>query len=226
MSCRTNREVSALPLLTNPIILAPQTLMMPAAKKIFTNAASGNAWTNRALRQIIRTGVNRTTLGNISHDCGISETSSPALIGIIGTTVRPCGLNMILDIDDIRQLATPELRNSNKLDTSIDQKFTNNMVAPPIFTEVLVKILYNSSIWDLRTRCWMNLAEYPVNIPAPQFVDLGISTINKLYKGSSILTPDTRVGRPMDVAHRSALDHIFENYSAWRHCERKVRLSL
>ena len=48
-----------------------------------------------------------------------------------------------------------------------------------------------------------------VNILAPQLMDLGVYIINKLYKGTSIWTPATRVGRHMDVAHWSAPDHIF-----------------
>ena len=55
----------------------------------------------------------------------------------------------------------------------------------------------------------MNLAADLVNIPAPQFVDLGLSTIDALDKGASILTPATRVGRPMDIDKWNELDHIF-----------------
>ena len=54
----------------------------------------------------------------------------------------------------------------------------------------------------------MNLAADPINIPAPQLFDLGLSTINALDKSASLWTPTTRVGRPTDVAHGSAPDHI------------------
>ena len=84
------------------------------------------------------------------------------------------------------------------------------MVAPPIFTEILGEKLSKSSRWDLYTRCRMNLAADPVNIPAPQFVDLGLSTFNVLDKGISLWSPSTIVGRPTDVAHRRYPDHIFE----------------
>ena len=127
----------------------------------------------------------------------------------IGATVTPCAPNVIPKIENVWQSATPYLGKSNKLDTSIDGKFTNNLVAPPIFTELHCEKLSDSSIQDLYTHCQMNLAEDIFNIPAPQFVDLGISTINALDKGFSLWTPATRVGRPTDVAHWSALDHIF-----------------
>ena len=54
----------------------------------------------------------------------------------------------------------------------------------------------------------MNLTSDPANIPAPQFVDLGLSNINALDKGASLWTPATRVGRPADVAHGSVSDLI------------------
>ena len=60
----------------------------------------------------------------------------------------------------------------------------------------------------------MNLAADPVNTPAPKFEDLGISTINELDKDASLWTPAIRVGRPIDVAHGSTLDHIFEKNTA------------
>ena len=41
------------------------------------------------------------------------------------------------DIDDIQQSTTPYLINSNKLDTSIDVNFTNDLVELPNFTVVL-----------------------------------------------------------------------------------------
>ena len=55
----------------------------------------------------------------------------------------------------------------------------------------------------------MNLMEDPVNILAPQFLDLGLLTINALDKSASLRTPPTRIRRPTDVAHGSTNDHIF-----------------
>ena len=55
----------------------------------------------------------------------------------------------------------------------------------------------------------MKLAVDAVNISAPQFMDLGVSTIDALDKGASICNPDTRVGRHTYVAHWSDPDHIF-----------------
>ena len=121
----------------------------------------------------------------------MSETSSPYMIGIIGATSPPCGLNLSQDIGSIRKSAYPDLRQSNILDTSSNQQFTNNMVTPPIFAEVLGEKISNSSSRDIYTLCRMNLVAYPINIPAPQFMDLGLSNINPLDKISSLWTPAT-----------------------------------
>ena len=107
----------------------------------------------------------------------------------------------------------PRFEKVNKFDTSIDVKFTNNLVTPTIFTEVICEKKSDISIWDLYSRFWMNLVVDPINIPAPQFVDLDLSTIRVLDKGTSLWTPATRDGMNMNVAHWSVPDHIFENYS-------------
>ena len=125
------------------------------------------------------------------------------------TTVPPCGLNVSPKIDDIRQSATPYWRKSNKLDSAIDGNFPNNMVALPIFTDVICDKISDSSRWDLYRLRWMNLVTDPVNIPAPQFVYLGLSTIDTLHKDTSIWTPATSIVRPTDISHWSAMDHIF-----------------
>ena len=200
----------------NLIVLAPQKLMTPMLNKIFADARSVNAWTGRMTQQVSRTGVNKTILGNIGHTCGISETSFPDLIEIIRDTDPPCSLNVKHEIGDIRQYTSLDLRNSNKLDTSIYWKFANNLVAPPIFTEIIGDKLSVSSSWDIYSRCRMDLASDPVNIPAPKFVDLGLSTINALDKSASLWNHDTIVGRPKNVAHGRVLDHIFEKVTAVR----------
>ena len=62
----------------------------------------------------------------------------------------------------------------------------------------------------------MNLVADPTNVPAPQFVDLVLSTIDALDKGASLWSPATRVGRPKYVIYWSAPDHIFGKTAAVR----------
>ena len=144
------------------------------------------------------------TVSKSSNLASSDSTGTRISIGTsCNTTASPCGLKMIPKIDDIWQSATLDLRKSNKLDAVIDEKFPDNLVAPSIFTEVMSYKLSKSYIRDLYTRCRTNLA--------PQFVDLGIPTIDALDKGASIWNPANRVGRPTYIAHSSALDNIFEN---------------
>ena len=82
------------------IIVAPQTLLMPGNNKIVAVTASGGAWIYRTLRQVSKTGVDGSTLGNIHNDIGIVETSSLFLIGLNGTTA-PCCLNLSQEVGDI-----------------------------------------------------------------------------------------------------------------------------
>ena len=187
--------------------------MTPAVNKIFADETSDNMWTSRTPWQVIRVGVNKNTSGNIGHACGISETSSTDMIEIIGDTAQPCGLIVSQEIGDVWQSTSPDIKNSNKLETSIHQQYTDNLVAPLNFTEVLGDKPFNSSSRYLYKCCKLKLTADTVNIPAPQFMDLGLSTINSMDKGASIWNPSTRVGRPMDVTHGSAPDHIYLNYS-------------
>ena len=149
LSGRTIGEVYALPTPTNPtIIFTSQTLLTHAVKEIFMDATSGNTWTSRNPRWIIRTGVYGSIPISTPIQNGMSKYSTPYFSEISGTrgtrtriyiadTAPPCGLNVSRDINDIQKSATPGLRKSNKLDTFIDRQFTNNLVAPPILTEVL-----------------------------------------------------------------------------------------
>ena len=184
--------------------------MTPVAKKIFVDATSGNVCTDKTPGKISRTGVNGTTPENIVNAYAIRKSYSPAFIEIIETTSPPYGLNASQEIGNKRKSTSQDRRNFNKLDTSIDGKFTDNLVAPPILTEVNSEKLSHSSSQDLYTLCRTNLAADTVNIPAPQFVNFGLSTINTLDRIASLWNPATIVGNPTDVAHGSAPDRIFE----------------
>ena len=54
----------------------------------------------------------------------------------------------------------------------------------------------------------MNLVTDPVNLVKPQFMDLGISTINTLNKDAGLWRPATRVRRSTGVSHWRAPDHV------------------
>ena len=238
MSCGTIGEVSVLPHPTNLIIaaieLAPYTLLTPALQEIFADAALGNTWKNRTLRRIIRTGVDGSIpIFNQIHSV-LSKSFTPYYsdsngtsisIGTYGTsTAPPAEAIWSPGIGNKRQSATPNFRYSDKLDTSIDGKFTSNLVAPPIFTDVVSDKLSISSSRDLYACVGMHLAIDPVNSVTPQFVDLGFSTINTLDTCAGHWTPlsDLELLRMSPIGVRLII--FLEKHRGWRLCEQKVRL--
>ena len=78
-----------------------------------------------------------------------------------------------------------------------------------IFRKVICDKLSDGSVRDLYMCCRMNLAEDPIQTQTPQFVVLGLSTINSLYEGSGLSTPVNIILSLMDGAHCSAPNHIF-----------------
>ena len=213
------------------IELAPYTLPTPALQEVFADAVLGNTWKNRTLRRIIRTGVDRyIPIFNQIHSV-LSKSFTPyysdsnGTIGTYGTsTAPPADAIWSPGIGNKRQSATPNFRYSDKLDTSIDGKFTNNLVAPPIFTDVVSDKLSISSSWDLYACVGMHLAIDPVNSVTPQFVGLGFSTINALDTCAGHWTPlpDLELLRMSPIGARLII--FLEKHSGWRRCEQKVRL--
>ena len=71
----SNRTIPIVPPAINPgidqwitsIVLAPQTLLAPEIKEVIMDVASGSTWVNSNPQQLIWTGVNGSTLGNIYY---------------------------------------------------------------------------------------------------------------------------------------------------------------
>ena len=190
------------------------TLLKPATKEIFAYAALGGTRTSRTPRWVSRTSVNGSTPGTIGNAIGIIETSSPALIGIIGTD-PPCGLNLRQKVGNIQKFTSPGLvRQSQNLDAVVYGKFSDNCDSTPIFRKLINDKLFYSSSRDLYTICRMNFTEDTTQIQTPQLVDLGLSTINDLDEDSGISTPAIIIRRPTNGSHRSALNNMFDKTTA------------
>ena len=101
-------------------------------------------------------------------------------------TAPPFGLIVILKIGNIRKSATPDLRDSDKLETSIDGKFTNNLFEMPIFTDLISEKLFTSSSQYLYARLGMHLMVDPINSMTPKFGNLGFYTVDALDKGAGL----------------------------------------
>ena len=140
LSCRT---IPVFPPPKNPgiakIILTPLTLLRPETKEIFaeTDSSLVGAWTSRNPQQLSRNGVDGSNPGGIDNDIEIIETYPPVLIGII-ETYPPCGLNLSQEAGDIRQSTSPGLvRQSQKLDATVDGNFSDNRYLTSIFSKVI-----------------------------------------------------------------------------------------
>ena len=195
------RTIHVLTMPTNPgiaaIILTTQTLLTPATKEIISDTAVVSTCMSRTVWQVSRTGVDRSTPGDSGNVIGIVETSSPDLIGIIGTA-STCGINLSQEVGNIRKSTSPDLvRQCLKLDATVDRKFSNNPDSTSIFSKLIGDKLSDGSSQGLYTRCRMNLMAYRIQILTPQFVDLGLSTIDELNKGSGLSTPATTFRRPV-----------------------------
>ena len=191
-----------------PIILVPQTLLMPATKEVVADTASGGTCMNRTPRHIIRTGVDGITPGHIHNTVIVIEPSSLVLIVIVGNS-PPCGLNRIQEVGNKRRSISPDLvGQSQKLDVFIDGKLPNDLDLTYIFSKVFSHKLSDGSSWYLYTRCRMNFVADTVQTQTPQFMDLRFSTINALDENSGLVTPATRIRRPNNGAHWSAPNHV------------------
>ena len=158
-------------------------------KEVGTDTASGGVWNHRTSRQVSSTGVTRSTPVSIGNSIGIAENYSLVLIGIIETAPH-CDLNLSQEVGNKWQSTSPGLvRKSKKLDAVVDRKLPNNPDSASIFSKVIGDKLSDGSSRDLYTRCRMNLTSDPIQTKTPQFINLGISTIDALDKGSGISTP-------------------------------------
>ena len=204
------RTIPFLPPSTNPgivvVVLTPPTLLTPVTNEIVVEAASGGAWASRTPRQFSKTGVNRSTPGNIGNYIVIVETSSLDIIVIIGTA-PPCGLNMVQEVGDIRPFNSQDLViQSQKSDATVNGKLYNNPDMTSVFSKVLGDKPSESSSWDLYIRCRMDLKSDLVQILTPRFVYLGLLTIDAPDKG--------RIWRPIDGDHWCVINHIFGETTA------------
>ena len=174
---------------------------MPATKEVIADAASGSAWVNKTPRQVRRSEVDGSTPGYIGHAVSVEHALSPFLILIFGP-LPPYGLNMILQVANKWQSTSPALvGNIQKLDVVIYGKLHGDLDCASIFSKVIGHKLSNGSRNDLYLRCRMNFVDDVIQTQIPQFMDLGIPTINKLDESSVLGAPATRILRPTDGSH-------------------------
>ena len=153
---------------------------MPVTKEVVADTASSGARVNRNPYKVSRTGVNGSTPGNNGHAVSVEHVPSPVMIGVVGT-YPPGGLNRILQVAIKRKSTSPDLvGNTQKLDAVVGENFPNDLDSASIFRKVIGPKLSDGSRNDLYLQCMMNFVDDVVQTQAPQFMNMGLSTINTL----------------------------------------------
>ena len=184
--------------------------MMPMVQEIFAEAVSGNTWKSSTPRITIRTDIDGSTPIYSQIHSGISKTSTPDSSDITGTniTIDISGTSTDLPDRDLRNprfgnkrnSTTMLIRESNKLDATVDGEFTKNPVVPHISLSDKLSV---SFIQDLYAHCGMHFTTDHVNPVTPKFVDHGLSTTDTIKTGTGIWSPTSRASRSLDVDHWS-----------------------
>ena len=197
-----------------PIVTAPQTLLTSKTNKVVVDVACDDEWFNRTPWQVIRTGVDGSTTGEVCNDVSIESAPSTLLVGIVSTSPT-CGLSRSLQVDKKRKYMSPGLgRNTQKLDAVIDGKFLDDLDSASILSKVICHKLSDSISGDLYLRCRTNFTNYPVQTQAPNFMDLGILYINTLNESSVLGNFASSIQNPTEIYHLSAPDNIFGEATA------------
>ena len=177
----TKRNLHVIVLTVNPkidqrialIVVAPQTLLTLATKEVVADAALGGVCVNRTMWQVIRTGVDRNTPGDIFNAVSIKHSPYPVPIGILATS-PPCGLRGILQVAKKWISKSPGFGgNTQKLDAVVDRRLSDDMDSASIVIKIIVHKLSDDSSDDLYLRCRMKFTDDIVQTQAPQFMDVG-----------------------------------------------------
>ena len=176
-----------------PIVGTSQTLLTHLTKEVVAEAVCGGAWADRTPRQVIWTGVNGRTPGEVFN--AVSVENSPSSVIIISLTTSPTFvISGNLNVSKKRQSASQGLGgNTKKLDTVVDVKLPNDLDYVPIFRKVIGQKLSDGSSDDLHLRCRINLSNDPIQTQAPHFIYMWLPAINTLNESGILVTPATSI---------------------------------
>ena len=162
-------------------------------KKVVADTASGGVWVNRTPQKVIRTGVDRSTPGNIRNAVRVKHAPSLVMIGIVGTSLT-CGITGILQVVNERHCSLPGLvGQTQKLVTAFYGKLPDDLDYAYIFSKLIGHKIYIGSSGGIYLRCRMNFVNDPAQTQAPRFMNLGFSDINELDEICFLSTPATRI---------------------------------
>ena len=106
----------------------PHTLEAPMTKEVITDAARRSAWVNRTRRHEIRTDRDGTTPGNFDIAVRSPRHNSPVLIGGIGVYPASGHSGILQDLNKLKSTSPEKIRDTQKLDTSVDRSFPDDLV--------------------------------------------------------------------------------------------------
>ena len=161
-------------------------------------------------RHVRRTGRDGTTPGVCDVDINTPWCNSPVLI--VGTIVSPaCGIGRSLGVLNKQQSKPPSVsRNIRNFNASVDGNLDNDGYSTSIFIKAIGFKLPNSLSDHIYLRFRMNFTSNAVGTKAPNFVNLGILSVNPSDEFNTFVTPTTIIRRTTDGPHWSVIDHILE----------------
>ena len=136
----------------------PHKIATNLKKEFITDVTCSSVRVLQTPRNVSRTCRDRNTPGNTPYSVRSPQANSPFLIGVIGVSPT-IGHSGILQVLNKRQsTVSDEIEDTQKLDTSVDIKLTNDGDSASIFIKVIGRELYHGSSADLYLRCWMDFA--------------------------------------------------------------------
>ena len=152
--------------------------------------------------------------GNTLHAVRYPWSNSSVMIGGIGVSPTSGHSGSLQVFNKQQSTVSDKIRDTQKLDTSVNRKLPNYGGSASIFSKVIGCELSHGSSADLHLRCRMDFASNIVGTEAPHFVELGLPAVNTSDQVNIIGTTSTRIRRPEDGSHWAALDHVFVEATA------------
>ena len=133
--------------------------------------------------------------------------TSPVLI-VGGTSVPPTRTGVQEIISPSGPISTMEVRNDQPFHTSINVNSAKNGDPTPTFSKLIGRELSNESSADIYSHCRVNFTRDAALTKIPNFMNLGLSSVQTSDELGSFNIPATRIRRPTDVSNWLPSGHL------------------
>ena len=194
----------------------PSTIMLatPHRTEFIRDTSCSSAWVFRNPRHVRRTDRDGTSPGKCDFAVWSPGDNRKVLIGGIKVS-STMGHSGILEFLNRRQYTSPSVsRNTQKFDALVHDNLANERDSTSIFSKLLGQELSDILSADIYLRCWMDFTSNAVGTEAPNFVNFDLLAIQASDEFNAFGTPATRVRRPADGSHWSALGQVFGESTA------------